>query len=55
MGSFLVCYEFVSVNLIWRTFSITCTTNQVEVEQALGKEDTPIRDEIVEKANAKND
>jgi hypothetical protein len=47
--------EFVSVSLIWRTFSITCTASLVEVEQVQGKEDTLTRDEIVGKANAKSD
>jgi hypothetical protein len=47
--------EFVSVSLIWKTSSITCTTSLVEVQLVQGKEDTLTRDEIVEKANAKSD
>lgn len=47
-------FYFVSVNLIWRTSSTTCTTSLVEVEQVQGK-DTPTKDEIVGKGNAKSD
>jgi hypothetical protein len=54
-GNFFLYYKFVSVNLIWRISSITCTISLVEVEQVLGKEDTVIRDETVGKANAKSD
>ena len=47
-------FEFVAVNLIWKTSSTTCTTSLVEVEQVQGK-DTLTRDEIVGKGNAKSD
>jgi hypothetical protein len=47
-------FEFVSVNLTWKTSSTTYTTSLVEMEQVQGK-DTLTRDEIVGKANAKSD
>jgi hypothetical protein len=56
VGSSIVCHGgLVSVNLIWRTSSITCTASPAEVHLELRKEGTLTRGGIAGKANAKSD